>query len=556
MKKKIYVIGHRNPDTDSVAAATSYAALKQAQGVTNCYAARAGNLNPQTEYIYDRFKVTPPEYLPDLLPKAGYYLRDEQRTVGEKTSLWEALDLMERENLRVLPIVDELGVYKSVLHYRGFARYIITRINPRKKSTFPVSIDYLVETLSAQPINVYNATEVRESPIVVAAAYNAYFLDLLKENDPRNAIVIMGDRVDLQRASIEHGVRVLILSHGMTLAPDLEELAVKNHVSVLSSPYDTTSTAMLIIYSVPVGSMGDKSVPLMHATDPISRLRGPLGDAPSRSLPIGDEDGHVVGMLHEADLFGDPNIEVIMVDHNELSQAIQGIENYRLLEVIDHHRVGNISTRYPLTFLNTPVGATCTIITNLYREQRIPMRKEIASILFCGILSDTLSLKSATTTDTDREAVDYLARVTGLNVDDMTRDMQGQLGKLAQHSAAEIIALDRKEYNEQGFKFAVSQVETTSLENMIQRKSEFTDILQSEYDKNGYLFAALLITDITKLDSVLIIAGKKEFVTSLGFPRLESDAEICLLKDVVSRKKQLIPLLTELMETLQKEGKI
>jgi manganese-dependent inorganic pyrophosphatase len=546
-------VGHRNPDADSVIAAAAYAQLKRTLGITNCRAARAGNLNPQTEYIFERFRAETPEYLPDLVPKAAYYLKEPAITVKGDTPLWNALELMQNEGLRVLAIVDELGVYKSMLHYRGFARYIITHINPHRKSAFPVSIGLVMETLRAQPITLCNRHEVLESSIIIAASYNKFFIDHVNQADAGRALVIMGDRLDLQRYCIEKKVRALILSNANVLDPQLTACAEKNGVSVMSSPYDTSSTAMLIMYSAPVGTLGDDSVPLMRLSDPIRKIREPLSRVPSRCLPIGDEDGHVQGILFEGDLIGEPNIQLILVDHNEPSQAIEGIENYRILEVIDHHRLGNMATRYPITFINKPVGATCTIITGLYREQRIPMKKEIASILLCGILSDTLGLKSATATAVDREMAEYLADVTGLDIPALSGELQAAANKVNALPAEDLVALDMKEYIEGAWRFSVSQIETNTPDELVARRQEIFASLEQALGER--LFAALLVTDVTALDSLLFVAGKKAFTSSLGFPRIEAyragtgvGGGIYLLKEIVSRKKQLIPLLTELIE--------
>jgi manganese-dependent inorganic pyrophosphatase len=554
MEKRIYIIGHRNPDTDSVVSAAAYAEFKRAQGPGNYRAARAGNLNPQTEYIFERFKTPVPEYLPDLIPKADYYIGEPALTISDSMPLWNALELMEKENLRVLPIVNALGVYQSMLHYRGFARFVTNHINPHKKAEFPVSIDHLTETLRAQPICLFNHAEVRRSSIIVAASYNKAVIKHIEESDLESTLVIMGDRLDLQRHCLERKVRALILSNGHTLDAGLVSLAKKNKVSVISSPFDTSSTSMLIIYSVPLGTMGDKSVPLMKLTDPIRQIREPLFKAPSRTLPIGDSDGRVAGVLSEGDLIGEPNIGVIMVDHNELSQAIEGIENYRILEVIDHHRLGNLSTKYPITFINMPVGATCTIITNLYREHKVPMKKEIASILLCGILADTLSFKSATTTSVDLKAAEYLADVTGLNIETLSNDLQAVLNRVNDRPAAELLSMDRKEYIENGLSFTVSQIETSNPDSLVSRKKEIFIAMEEARNGKGWLFSALLITDISVLDSLLFVAGETSFLSNLSFPRL--DDGIYILKDVVSRKKQLVPLLSELIETLQKSGKL
>jgi manganese-dependent inorganic pyrophosphatase len=546
MEKRIYIIGHRNPDTDSVVSAAAYARLKQAQGGHQYIAARAGNLSPQTEYIFNRFKVPVPQHLPDLIPKTAYYLSEPPATVGEDVSLWDALERMQNESLRVLAIVDKQGKYKSMLHYRGFANYIISHINPHRKSHFSVSINHLISALRAQPITVFDAETVKKSPIVVAGSYNEYFKKHLEEENPSDALVILGDRWDLQKFCIERKVRALILSNGHTLERKLAEKAEANAVTVITSPFDTSSTAMLIIYSTPVGAMGDDTVPLVRLDDPVRKIREPLSRAPSRCLPVGDNEGRVAGLIFEGDLIKEPNIEVIMVDHNESGQAVEGIENYHIQEVIDHHRLGSFSTKYPITFINKVVGATCTIIANLYREAHVPMEKEIASLLLCGILADTLSLHSATTTDTDRNTADYLASITGLDIPQLGQDIQTEANRVNSLAVEELVALDMKEYAEAGAEFSVSQIETDRPEDLVARRAEILGELERIARSRKRFFSALLVTDVITLDSLFFVHGAEPFIAQINFPR--RDAGIYVMKDVVSRKKQLIPLLLELVE--------
>ena len=551
MQKKIYIIGHRNPDTDSIVAAASYARLKQLLGQTNCIAARAGKLNPQAEYIFTRFNVATPEFLPDLIPKAEHYMSPDPITVNEDDSLWSALELLQKYDLKVLPVVNKDGMYQSMFHYRGFARYIIDNINPRKKSVFPLALDHLSKTIHAQPLTLFNGTEVRKSPIIIAASYTAHFKRSIQEG-AENAIVIVGDRWDIQKSCIEQGVRALILSGGNTPSRDMIEFAEEKQVTVLISPYDTSSTAMLIIYSVSVGILGDTSVPLLRLNDQVRSFRHDIVKAHSRSLPVANEEGKVAGIIIEGDLAKEPNVEVIMVDHNEPSQAIEGIENYRILEVIDHHRLGNLSTRYPITFINRVVGATCTIIANLYREEKLPIEKGIASILLCGILADTLSLQSATTTEIDREAAEYLSSITGLDIQALSRDMIAAASQIDALSAQEIIGMDMKNYTEQGLSFTVSQVETDHLNTLADRTDEIVAALEKARSDKEHFFAALLVTDITVLDSLLFVSGEKAFTNNINFPAIAP--EVYKLKGVVSRKKQLIPILSELIEKKMAEN--
>jgi manganese-dependent inorganic pyrophosphatase len=528
-----------------VVSAVAYARLKQLQGEARCFAARAGKINPQTEYIFERFGVRLPEYLPDLIPKVEYYLSGEPVTVNEEASVWDALELLQKGDSKVLPIVDQNGSYRSMLHYRGFAGYIIANITPRKKSSFPLSLNHLAAAIHAQPVTLFSGDEVRKSPIVVAASYTAHFKGHLEAEGAENALVIVGDRWDIQRCCIEMKVRALILSGGNTLSKELITLAEQNNVTVLISPFDTTSTAMLIIYSVPVGTLGDAVKPIqLH--NPVRNFREALSKAPSRCLPVVDDEGKAVGVIFEGDLIKEPNINVIMVDHNEPSQAIEGIENYKILEVIDHHRLGNLSTRYPITFINRVVGATCTIIANLYREQKVPLEKGMASILLCGILADTLVLQSATTTETDIEAAEYLSSITGLDIKALGHDLQNAANQINSLSARELIELDMKEYAEQGVTFSVSQIETDNPGALVERRTEIAAALEEARAIKDHLFSALLVTDVTVLDSLLFVTGKKSFTSHVNFPI--TGQGIYVLKEVVSRKKQLMPLLAELVE--------
>jgi manganese-dependent inorganic pyrophosphatase len=545
MEKTVYVIGHRNPDTDSVVSAAAYAALKQAGGQRRVIPVRAGKLNPQTEHIFARFGVPVPEYLPDLIPKAEYYISGETVMVDEEASVWEALELLQRDDSKALPIVDKNGTYRSMLHYRGFANYIIANINPRKKSSFPLSLNHLAATIHAQPITLFSEDEIRKSPIVVAASYTAHFKGHLEAEGAENALVIVGDRWDIQKCCIEMKVRALILSGGNTLSKELIALAEQNKVTVLISPFDTSSTAMLIIYSAPVGALGDALTPV-RLQDPVRNFREAISKAPSRCLPVVDDEGKAAGVISEGDLAKEPNIEVIMVDHNEPSQAIEGIENYKILEVIDHHRLGNLSTRYPITFINRVVGATCTIIANLYREQKIPLDKGIASILLCGILADTLILQSATTSELDIETAEYLSSITALDIKALGRDLQSAANQVNALPPEELVGMDMKEYTERGCTFTVSQVETDNPEALAERREEIGAALEQNRAAKDHLFSALLVTDVTALDSLLFVTGKKSFTSHINFPL--SAQGIYVLKEVVSRKKQLIPLLAELVE--------
>jgi manganese-dependent inorganic pyrophosphatase len=462
MKRKTYVIGHRNPDTDSIVSAVAYAELKRQQGLDRCFPARAGKLTPQTEYILERFNIPAPEYIPDLVPKVGYFLSKEPVTVKESTSLWDALEIMDGEKLKILPVVDKDGCYKSVLNYNAFASNITRRINPHRKAIIPTSIPLLLKTLNAQPVVVFGGDEVVKSRILVAGSSFESFKHHLESEIPANALVLTGDREEIQRYSIENGARAVVITNGTSLSKGLRELAEKHKVTVMISPYDTSSTAFLILYSTPVATMTDTLTEAVSVNSYVRTIREKLNESPSRSLPVVDDNGIVVGIFTESDLIKEPNIDMIMVDHNELSQSVEGMESYRILEILDHHRLGNFSTKYPITFINRVVGATSTIVANMYVEKRAVLKPDIAGVLLAGILTDTLILRSATTTDIDREMAEYLAGLVDLDVEKFGQEIFESSSNLKNLSLEDILGMDSKNYTACGKKFNVSQVEVNA----------------------------------------------------------------------------------------------
>lgn len=546
--KTVYVIGHRNPDTDSIVSAAAYARFKQLQGFSEHRAARAGKANPQTEYIFNRFSVPIPEYLPDLIPKVGYYMHEGCETVEENSSLWRATTKMEQNYTKVLPVVDAKGKYLSLLHYSGFAKNIIEVLDPEKQTATLTNIDLLTDTLSAQPVVVHDSKKIFKCAVLSAAAEFESFKKMLSIYPPENIVVVTGDRIDIQKHCVETGVRVLIITSGNTPDKELRTRAEEKGVSILVSPFDTTGTTTLVLYSAPVSSVADNTVMPVKATDTLRKVKALLQNSPGRCLPVVDDTNTLLGIISESDLLHDANIEIIMVDHNEMSQAIEGAENYKIREVLDHHRLGSFGTRYPITFINKPVGATSTIVTNIYRQNRVAIPKAIASILLCGILSDTLVLKSATTTDEDRETARYLSNITDLDIETLGQEILTASSHIGNRNAAELVHQDMKEYNEGEHSFTVSQIEVNSTDEVLHRKEEFLNELNQERSTRKTLFCALMVTDITRLTSLLLVCADKEFLQVISFPRQEDS--IYILKDIVSRKKQLIPLLSEQIEKL------
>lgn len=549
MEKTVYIVGHKNPDTDSVVAAVGYAKLKELLGEKNCIASRAGHLNPQTDYIFNKFNLPHPKYLSNLTPKVEHFLKPLAGTVQNNVSVWDAINKMQEIHNRVIPVVDENGRYCSLLHFQSFAQSVLTLLNPEKKHAISTTIGLIQKTLHAQPIVVHNEEELFKGSILVGAAHTESFRLKLQEHASENIIVITSDRESIHELCINSKIKLLILSSSYVIKKELRELAEQNGVSILISPYPVAATSMMIAYSTPVSLMSDNQLKPVHISDTITKIRPLLAASPCRCLPVVDDEDKIVGIISETDLSDEPNTEVILVDHNEISQALDGIENFKIREVIDHHRLSPLSTKYPITFINKPVGSTATIITSLYREYRVPVPKDIASLLLCGILSDTLILQSTTTTETDRETAEFLSNITNLDIEELGHEIIEAGSHINGRSATDVIHQDMKEYKEGKLSYTVSQIEVGNTAEILDRKDEFLKELEIERRGQKLVFAALLVTDITKLSSILLVSADDKLSPYITFPKIEDN--IFYLKDVVSRKKQLVPLLTEQLSILE-----
>ncbi|MBR5645053.1 MAG: putative manganese-dependent inorganic diphosphatase [Treponema sp.] len=546
MEKTVYIIGHRNPDTDAVVSAVGYARLKNLLGFKQYKAARAGHLNPQTAYIFKKFNVPRPEYIPDLIPKVKYFMQDNVETVEESVSVWEAIGHMEKSTNRVMPIVDKNSKYLSLLHYSGFAKSVLSILNPEKKHTFTTNINLIQKTLNAQPIIMCDdADKMLKASIHVGSSSPATFKKRLEAHANEDIVVIASDREDIHKICIEHKVKLLITTSGCVINKELRELAQKNKVSVIVSPYSTSPTSMLIAYSMRVSVMGDKEIQTVNINDTVAKIKEILKTAHCKYLPVVDEENKVIGMVSEHDLVKEPMIDVILVDHNELPQAVEGVEHYNILEVVDHHRIGAIPTKNPITFINRPVGSTSTQIAGLYKENKIPIPADVASLLLCGILSDTLILQSATTTSVDRETAEYLSNITDLDIKELGNEILIAGSNISGRDAGELIRQDLKEYQEGKIVYTVSQIEVGSTKEVISRKEEFLKELEIECKSRKGLFSCLMVTDITSLSSILLVYGNPKFIPLITFPKQEEN--LYFLQGVVSRKKQLIPLISEMV---------
>ncbi len=359
-----------------------------------------------------------------------------------------------------------------------------------------------------------------------------------------NAIALVENRASILDLCIRYRVRAIVLTSGLPLSKEMYRRASEAGISVLISPYDIASTVYLTLYSMPVSTMATGAIKAVKASDLVRDIHQAVQLSPSRSLPVADDAGKVIGIINERDLYKQPNVDVIMVDHNELSLGVEGLDQFRIIEIIDHHKLGNFPTHEPIDFINRVVGSTATIVACLYQEQKATLTPAIAGLLLSAIITDTLALQSPTATETDRTMAEYLSGLLNLEVADLAHDIFSHASRLTDLSTEKILSMDSKHYDEGGVPFAVAQIETGTSDELSGRIPELLEALRARCAAEKLFFSALMVTDITALNSVLLVAGDPRFIAKIPFPRMGGD-NVFLCKGIMSRKKQLLPLLLE-----------
>lgn len=554
MKEITYIVGHKNPDLDSIASALSYAKLKELQGFEGFFPLRAGHCNAQTLYALKECGINPPKHLCDLLPKVAYYMEENAPTVTDDLSIWQALFSGNLEENRAVSIVDKDKRYKGFLHYSAFSKKLLTSLDPKTPIFLSTSILLLVKTLNAQVLfspkipSTFATDALFSFQVIVGDKEKTELKTEIASCDSTNIILVTSNPSSLTSDILQGKVKVILLTSSTLISDRLKESIKEASTFILNLPYSTADTLMLLPYTAPVLSMADTSIQPIHKEDEIAKIKKTLLTSAIRRLPVVDSDNRVIGVLSEHDLTHEANISLILVDHNEQGQMIDGAGNYKIKEVIDHHRLSSFSTSYPITFINRPIGSTSTIIAMLYKEGKVALPPEIALLLLCGILSDTLILQSSTTTEADKTIANYLANITGREVKTLGAALIAAGSKIKGRSATDIIKQDLKEYTSDKARYTVSQIEVSSFKEILEIKNGIIEALNEAYRKSGYLFCALLVTNITSLSSILLVQGDIKLTRLLTFPKLQEDTYN--LNNIVSRKKELIPLLTEIVESL------
>ena len=538
--EKIYVFGHRKPDTDSVSAAISYAYLKKQLGF-NVEARVLSAINKETKYALKYFKVKEPAYLNDVKLQLkdvnyhkGYFL-------NEKRSIFDTYIYMLNEGLTGVPIVDDKDKFKGIVTIKDLAHAFIDT----KVENLETSYDNLLNVLNAEEVNRVDEEIIGN---ILAASYRSTtFINTVKLN--RDDILIVGDRHSVIEYAVNSGVKMIILSGYSEIKDEHIEIAKKNGVNIIRSSYDTYHIAKLVSLSNYIKTMRrtTKDAVYFDETSYVDDILDVNKKLRHTNYPvINSKNGKCLGLLRITDLDSKNPKKVILVDHNEEKQSAEGLNEAEIMEIVDHHNLSSLSTTSPINFRNMAVGSSNTIIYSLYKERNISIPKEIAGLMLSGILSDTLILKSPTTTELDRKAVKELAPIAEVDYEEYGLNLIKAGTSLEGMSHEDVLYNDFKLYTVDDKTLGIGQFFTTNFDEIEKEMDAYLDTIDREAEANNYSLIALYITDIIKNGSYVLYNRKALDIMRMAYDREIKEGEY--LQDCVSRKKNVVPVIMSSFE--------
>lgn len=547
-KRKITVIGHKNPDTDSVCSAIAYAELKNRLGNTDLYVPRrAGAINAETRFVLKHFKVDVPELVEDV----GTQVKDieirEIEGVAGSISLKKAYTLMKEKNVVTLPITNEEGYLEGLITIGDIATSYMDVYDSSILAKAKTSYHNIIETLDAELV-VGDESAIFDAGKVLVAAANP---DLMEGYIEEHDLVITGNRYETQLCAIEMNAGCIIICEGASASLTICRMAEAKGCTVLSTPHDTYTVARLINQSMPVRHfMIRDKIDKFLTTDFVEEIREVMTKKRTRDFPILDTKGKYRGMISRRNLLDMKKKQVILVDHNEKSQAADGVENTEILEIIDHHRLGTMETITPVFFRNQPLGCTATIIYQMYQESGVVVTKKIAGLLCSAILSDTLMFRSPTCTPVDKVAAESLAQIAGIDVESYANEMFLAASNLRKKSEEEIFFQDFKKFSADDVSFGISQITSLNEEELKMLGARLKPCL-SQFRANQHVdMVFFMATDIVKESTTLYYTGEEvDSILEVLYGHAGTDGSM-ELPGVVSRKKQLVPALIQAIQQI------
>ncbi len=548
-KKEVFVIGHKNPDCDSVCAAIAYAYFKNRMDKRYRYIpARAGELNSETRFVLDRFGIEYPMEIESLTPTVSDMDLKRPIVASPQDSLRDVTILMKENNIRTVPVVDENRRLVGIIGLKDIAEHYIETMGFCDLSRIPIDLNILVDTLGGKIITNPKGIKELTGRIFIAAMQKTTVLSKIGPGD----VVIIGDRTDVQMDLIKSGCSALIITGNSTISQSVIELATRKGTLIILSPHDTFTTAKLFDLSTPLHSIMSREVPVAELYTSIPELKRKIMESKYRCVLLVDGDRRLISIITRTDLLHPIRKRVILVDHNELSQAVDGVQEAEIIEIIDHHRVGDISTLMPIMVHNEPVGSTCTIIANFMLLHQMDIPQEIAGLLLSGILSDTLILTLSTTTEHDKRVAEELVMIIdGITIEDYGKELLSASVDIDGKSAREILLHDFKEYHLGDKKVGVGQIMTLDESEIAAKEEEIMQEMANLRDEKQYDLVAFLITNPLKKGETVFVKGDKRIIEKAFGVKVEGDK--CFLHGTLSRKKDFIPAIGYFCSTWNKE---
>lgn len=537
MPTSIYVLGHKNPDTDAICSAIGYTALLHAQGQAHAAAARQGPLRRETAYVLQRFGVPPPHLVTDVRPRVSDVMTSPPVVVHEDMTLYEAGQLLQRQGIRAMPVVDDTARLSGVIGIEDFARSFIGGIEYDRLDQAHVNLDDVVRLLNGRRLVAAPGRAAHYDRVMVGAME----IDSMLKRLAPDILLVMGDRADAQRAAIEFGVGALVITGDHPVAADILALAREREVSVITVPHHTYTTVRMIHLSTAVHHAMRKTVLTCAPDDFVDEAREILNTSNVRALVVVNDDRSVVGFLSRTNLLRPVRRQIVLVDHNERGQAVTGIEEADVIGVIDHHRVADFQTRTPPFIRMEPVGATSTIVGKLFAECGILAPPSIAGVLLSGILADTLLFHGPTTTPEDRRVAAALAARAGVDPEELGTHILDLASDVSDRTAEQLLLADFKEFTVETHHFGIGTIETTNGASVLARRAELLDQLQQQR-AHGYTCVLFAVIDIVRERTTILIAGYEEAIAAT-FETPLIDGSCIELPGILSRKKHIVPQL-------------
>ena len=545
--KNVWVVGHKNPDTDSICAAISYAYLKNQSGDKKTYVAkRAGAVNEETRYVLERFGVEEPP----LVSYAGAQIKDinirKTAGVSNQISLKRAWELMKKLEVVTLPVTNQFGKLEGVIVTKDIATSYMDVLDNCVLSKARTQYKTIAETIDGEVYAGNEHAHFVRGKVVIATSNPEYMADYIEDDD----LVILGDREEAQMQAIWSNASCIIIGGGLEVAEEVKKLAEKRDCVIITTPFDTFSVARLINQSMPIKQyMTRRELVTFDIDDYVDDVKDVMSRVRHRDFPVLGSNGNYVGMISRRNLMNMQKKQIILVDHNEKSQAVDGIGEAEILEIIDHHRLGSLETVSPVYFRNQPLGCTSTIIYQMYQEQRVEIPKEIAGLLLSAIISDTLMFRSPTCTPLDKSVAKRLAEIADVDIEDHAKKMFRAGSDFKNKTTEEIFYQDFKIFHTEDCDFGVAQISAMSGEELEQIGEQLRPFLPQVLGEKRLNMVYVMLTDILEESSKIIFAGEDAGKILAHAFKKQEDADGILLDGIISRKKQMIPtLMNEMSE--------